>query len=98
MATRSASPKNQPGVDTDIKLQLAPNPGFGDQSRVMSSRTWSYASGDLQQCNTKNDIDDRNIFVQEYNRLAEKVRQSKVDFRDHTDDLLAWDSFSHLGR
>ncbi|KAG6031341.1 hypothetical protein E4U41_007600 [Claviceps citrina] len=50
---------------------------FGDGSRARSSGTWTTSSGELGLLNNADAVEDRDVFVQEYNRLAKKhgVRQ-----------------------
>jgi len=42
---------------------------------IRTSNTWTSSSGDV--LSDHDDIDDRTVFVQEYNRLARKVRNSR---------------------
>lgn len=49
-------------------------PGHGAQMR--SSRTWTTSSGDFGLLSDTDQVDDRGVFVQEYNRLAKKVHDS----------------------
>lgn len=41
---------------------------------LYSSHTWTSSSGDLGLLRDADEVEDRAIFVQEYNRLAKKVR------------------------
>lgn len=45
-----------------------------DQGPVHTSKTWTNSSGDHNILNDTDELDDRAGFVQEYNRLAKKVR------------------------
>jgi hypothetical protein len=45
-----------------------------DQGPVYTSKTWTNSSGDHNILNDTDELDDRAGFVQEYNRLAKKVR------------------------
>ncbi len=42
-------------------------------SDMHSSRTWASTSGDVGLLNDADEVEDRNVFVLEYNRLAKKV-------------------------
>ena len=46
-----------------------------------SSRTWTTSSGGLGMVSDTDELDNRALFVQEYNRLAKKVRHSHVHDR-----------------
>ncbi|KAG5923473.1 hypothetical protein E4U42_004950 [Claviceps africana] len=46
---------------------------FGNGSRARSSGTWTTSSGELGLLNNADEVEDRDVFVQEYNRLAKKV-------------------------
>ncbi|KAG6006154.1 hypothetical protein E4U21_007264 [Claviceps maximensis] len=50
---------------------------FGNGSRARTSGTWTTSSGELGLLNNADEVEDRDVFVQEYNRLAKKhgVRQ-----------------------
>ncbi|QPH04026.1 hypothetical protein C2857_000633 [Epichloe festucae Fl1] len=50
---------------------------FGHGSKARSSGTWTTSSGELGLLNNADEVEDRDVFVQEYNRLAKKhgVRQ-----------------------
>ncbi|KAG5949174.1 hypothetical protein E4U53_006014 [Claviceps sorghi] len=54
---------------------------FGNGSRGRSSGTWTTSSGELGLLNNADEVEDRDVFVQEYNRLAKKhgVRQLVTD-------------------
>lgn len=45
-----------------------------DQGPVHTSKTWTTSSGDHNILNDTDELEDRAGFVQEYNRLAKKVR------------------------
>ncbi|KAK1718568.1 hypothetical protein BDP67DRAFT_368779, partial [Colletotrichum lupini] len=48
--------------------------GDGRRSRALpSSATWTSSVGDLALLSDTDEIQDRRIFVQDYNRLAKKV-------------------------
>lgn len=78
MASRNASPNVTAQLSTNPNFGLHPNPVLVGPSRVGNSRTWSYASGELEKLDVADNLDDRSIFVDEYNRLAEKVTQSNA--------------------
>lgn len=71
--------------------------GGGRSRRVMqTSNTWTSSSGEVP--TDQDDIDDRTVFVQEYNRLAQKVSQSTVEMgtsADSTDSSTAYVLWSH---
>lgn len=46
---------------------------FGNGSRARSSGTWTTSSGELGLLNNADEVEDRDVFVHEYNRLAKKV-------------------------
>lgn len=46
---------------------------FGHGSKARSSGTWTTSSGELGLLNNADEVEDRDVFVQEYNRLAKKV-------------------------
>lgn len=43
-------------------------------AQVRGSRTWTTSSGDLGLMSDTDEVEDRTVFVQEYNRLAKNVR------------------------
>ncbi|KAG5970008.1 hypothetical protein E4U58_000860 [Claviceps cyperi] len=45
---------------------------FGYGSRARSSGTWTTSSGELGLLNNADEVEDRDVFIQEYNRLAKK--------------------------
>ncbi|GAB0138935.1 hypothetical protein EsDP_00007154 [Epichloe bromicola] len=45
---------------------------FGHGSKARSSGTWTTSSGELGLLNNADEVEDRDVFVQEYNRLAKK--------------------------
>jgi hypothetical protein len=48
----------------------------GRGAQMHSSRTWTTSSGGLGLMSDTDELGDRAVFVQEYNRLAQKVRGS----------------------
>jgi hypothetical protein len=50
--------------------------GHGHQ--MHSSRTWTTSSGELGVMSDTDEVDDMTVYVQEYNRLASKVRVSST--------------------
>jgi hypothetical protein len=63
-------------------------------TQIRRSRTWSSSSGELGLLSDTDEIDDRSIFLQEYNRLAKKVRISATSIKGsdaRTDEMsIAW--------
>ncbi len=58
---------------------------------MQTSTTWTSSSGEVP--TDQDDIDDRTVFVQEYNRLAQKVNQPTLDMgttADSTDPSTAY--------
>ncbi|EEY21431.1 conserved hypothetical protein, partial [Verticillium alfalfae VaMs.102] len=56
---------------------IVPAPWTGSSRRtkcLQSSATWTSSSGDLAMFSDTDEIEDRQHFVVEYNRLAKKVR------------------------
>jgi hypothetical protein len=45
----------------------------GGHRQMQSSRTWTTSSGDVGLMSDADELEDRVLFVQEYNRLAKKV-------------------------
>lgn len=45
----------------------------GGHRQMHSSRTWTTSSGELGLMSDTDELEDRILFVQEYNRLAKKV-------------------------
>lgn len=52
----------------------------GHGAQMHSSCTWTTSSGELGMMSDTDELEDRTLYVQEYNRLA-----SKVHFSDHRD-------------
>ncbi|EGX87794.1 Rho GTPase activation protein [Cordyceps militaris CM01] len=52
---------------------------------LFSSHTWTSTSGDLGLLKDADEVEDRAIFVQEYNRLAKKVVGALFDYYCHMD-------------
>ncbi|KID64191.1 uncharacterized protein G6M90_00g065320 [Metarhizium brunneum] len=77
-------PRRLPHSASSVSLllpQSASYQSFGHGSRVRSSGTWTTSSGELGLLSNADEVDDRDVFVQEYNRLAKKhgVRQLMSD-------------------
>lgn len=69
-------PRRLPHSASSVSLllpQSASYQSFGHGSRVRSSGTWTTSSGELGLLSNADEVDDRDVFVQEYNRLAKKV-------------------------
>ncbi|KAG6066881.1 hypothetical protein E4U32_005054 [Claviceps aff. humidiphila group G2b] len=68
-------PHRLPGSARSTSLLLphsASFQSFGYGSRARSSGTWTTSSGELGLLNNADEVEDRHVFVQEYNRLAKK--------------------------
>ncbi|KAG5948840.1 hypothetical protein E4U60_000622 [Claviceps pazoutovae] len=68
-------PHRLPGSARSTSLLLphsASFQSFGYGSRARSSGTWTTSSGELGLLNNADEVEDRDVFVQEYNRLAKK--------------------------
>ncbi|EGY18928.1 uncharacterized protein VDAG_09262 [Verticillium dahliae VdLs.17] len=60
----------------------APLTGSGRRTKYLqSSATWTSSSGDLAMFSDTDEIEDRQHFVVEYNRLAKKVQLRLVSVR-----------------
>ncbi|KAM3551106.1 hypothetical protein ARSEF4850_008038 [Beauveria asiatica] len=70
----SAFDRPLPSSSTFHSLLLNDRPLF-------SSHTWTSTSGDIGLLRDADEVEDRAVFVQEYNRLAKKVRSSTVVYR-----------------
>ena len=92
MTSRITSPSITAQLSTNIDFELRPNPVFCGQSRVGNSRTWSYASGGLENLDVVDGIDDRSIFVDEYNRLAQKVAYLNESY----EEILTFNSLEYV--
>ncbi|TWU74872.1 hypothetical protein ED733_002815 [Metarhizium rileyi] len=68
-------PRRLPHSTSSVSLllpQSASYHSFGHGSRVRSSGTWTTSSGEIGLLSNADEVDDRDVFVQEYNRLAKK--------------------------
>lgn len=75
-ASAAYPPRRLPHSASSVSLllpQSASYHSFGHGSRVRSSGTWTTSSGELGLLSNADEVDDRDVFVQEYNRLAKKV-------------------------
>ena len=64
--------------------------GVRSRREMQTSNTWTSSSGEVP--TDQDEIGDRTVFVQEYNRLAQKINQSTVDMgtsADSTDSSTA---------
>ncbi|KAG5984149.1 hypothetical protein E4U55_005862 [Claviceps digitariae] len=88
-ASYAYHPHRLPASASSASLLLPHNASFqsfGNGSKARSSGTWTTSSGELGLLNNADEIEDRDVFVQEYNRLAKKhgVRQLVTeDFEAH---------------
>lgn len=59
---------------------------------MRTSRTWTTSSGERGLLSDTDEVGNRAAFVQEYNRLAKKVRiEDRNSYKnDETNDLQAW--------
>ncbi|KAG6131864.1 hypothetical protein E4U12_003435 [Claviceps purpurea] len=74
-ASYAYHPHRLPGSARSTSLLLphsASFQSFGYGSRARSSGTWTTSSGELGLLNNADEVEDRDVFVQEYNRLAKK--------------------------
>ena len=72
-------PRRIPTSASSVSLllpQSASLQSFSHASRIRSSGTWTTSSGELGLLSNADEIEDRDVFVQEYNRLAKKVSPS----------------------
>lgn len=56
-------------------LNRMTGPGHGTQMR--SSRTWTSSSGEFGVLSDTDEVDNREVFIVEYNRLANKVARAE---------------------
>jgi hypothetical protein len=87
------------GSDDQAQTSLVPADGHpgGREHRVMrSSNTWTSSSGDV--LSDHDDVDDRTIFVHEYNRLARKVWPTAIIYELALRSPSAWCSTNRSRR
>ncbi len=70
-------PQRLPPSTSSISLAFPYNASvhslLAQGSRVRSSGTWTASSGELGLVSDTDEVDDRAVYVHEYNRLAKKV-------------------------
>lgn len=74
-ATPSGRPRRSSSIPSlAVANSIVPSlPNNLPPSQIRSSRTWTTSSGDLGFLSDADEVEDRTIFAQEYNRLAKNV-------------------------
>ena len=65
-----------------------------DRRVTTSSATWTSSSGDLADVSDADDVEDRNEFVEAYNRIAGKVGPNTPPYHRLERDLADQDSMA----